>query len=185
VIHPPVDIRFFTPNVETPRADFYLAAGALTPYKRIDVILQAFKQIGKRLVIAGTGPEIHRLRGMADSGVEFLGWVSDSDLRGLYRRARGLVFAAREDFGITPVEAMACGCPVLAFAEGGALETVRNKISGLFFHKQTADAIARAVQRFESVPWSVEQVRSQIERFSRETFKKQFQQFVDEKLSDA
>ena len=185
VIHPPVDTRFFKPLKETSRADFYLAAGALVPYKRVDVILQAFNQIGKRLVVAGTGPELKRLRRIAGPRIEFLGWVSDSDLRSLYRSARGFVFAARDDFGMMPVEAMACGCPVVAFAGGGALETVQEGVSGVFFESQSVKAIVQAIERFEAKSWPVEQVSSGVEKFSRETFKNKIKQFIDTKVSEA
>ena len=182
VIHPPVDTNFFMPASETTRSDFYLCAGALVPYKRVDVVVNAFNELGRRLVIAGAGPELKQLRQIAGPGVEFRGWVSDAELLHLYRSARAFVFAAREDFGMMPVEAMASGCPVLAFAAGGALETVRNKVSGLFFEQQSVNAIGRAVERFEEMSWPVERVRSEVEKFSRETFKKQIKQFIDGKL---
>ena len=185
VIHPPVDTRFFKPSKETSRADFYLAAGALVPYKRVDVILQAFNKIGKRLLVAGTGPELKRLRRIAGREIEFLGGVSDSELRSLYRSARGFVFAARDDFGIMPVEAIACGCPVVAFAGGGALETVQEGVSGVFFESQTVTALVQAIERVEAKSWPVEQVISGVEKFSRETFKTKIKQFIDTKVSEA
>ena len=181
VIYPPVDIRFYTPSSETAREDFYLAAGAMVSYKRFDLIIEAFKRIGKRLVVAGSGPEFNRLKRSANGDIEFRGWVSDSNLRQLYRTARGFVFAAREDFGIMPVEAQACGCPVIAFSGGGALETVQDGVSGVLFDSQDADSIVRAVRQLESKPWPVEQVRSGVEEFSRERFKEQIREFIEEK----
>ncbi len=183
VIHPPVDTRFFTPQPTAGRSDFYLVAGALAPYKRVDVILQAFNRLGKRLVVAGSGPELGRLRRIAGPRIEFTGWVSDADLRRLYCSARAFVFAARDDFGIMPVEAQSCGCPVLAFAAGGALETVQDRISGVFFAEQTPEAIVRAVQEFELMSWPAEQVRGNVQKFSRETFKNEIQQSIAAALS--
>jgi glycosyltransferase involved in cell wall biosynthesis len=181
VIYPPVDTRFYSPSGETPREDFYLAAGAMVSYKRLDVILEAFRKSGRRLLVAGGGAEFHRLQRLAGPNVRFLGWVSDSELRELYRRARAFVFAAREDFGIMPVEARACGCPVIAFAAGGVLETVRDGISGVLFETQQAEAIVQAIVRFEGTSWSNEQVRSGVEEFSRERFKEQIRRFIAEK----
>jgi glycosyltransferase involved in cell wall biosynthesis len=183
VIFPPVDTRFFTPSTETTRESFYLAAGAMVSYKRFDVILEAFQRIDRPLLVAGNGPEFHRLRRLAGTNVQFLGWVSDSELRQLYRRARAFVFAAREDFGIMPVEARSCGCPVIGFADGGVQETVRDGISGVLFGKQEANAIAEAIGRFENSTWSSEQVRWGVEEFGRERFKEQIRRFIAEKTA--
>jgi glycosyltransferase involved in cell wall biosynthesis len=183
VIYPPVDVRFFTPSAETAREDFYLAAGALVPYKRFDLVLEAFARLGRRLVVAGSGPELKRLKGLAGANVEFTGWVSASELRRLFRSARAFVFAGREDFGIMPVEARACGCPVIALAEGGVPESVEDGISGILFATQDAQAIGEAVRRFENVKWPVEQVRSQVERFGSERFKREVHDFIRERTS--
>jgi len=188
VIHPPVDTRFFTPAGER-RDGFYLAAGALVPYKRIDLVVHAFNQLRKQLIVTGTGPEASRLRKIAGSTVKFTGWVEDSQLRDLYRRARAVVVAARDDFGIAPVEAQSCGCPVIAFAAGGSLETVRDGESGIFFNQQHPDAIANAIRRFETRHWPEESVRSHVEGFSREVFKLRFEScvrsFLDGKAATA
>jgi glycosyltransferase involved in cell wall biosynthesis len=183
VIPPPVDTEFFTlPQAGSHREEFYLAAGALVPYKRVDVIVNAFNQSRKPLVIAGIGPEMQSLKKIAASNIKFLGRVDDFQLRDLYRRARGLVFAAREDFGIVPVEAQSCGCPVIAYEAGGALETVQDGVSGIFFPRQTAEDIARAVEVFEGMRWSPERVRLCTEDFTREKFKARIQTFSDESL---
>jgi glycosyltransferase involved in cell wall biosynthesis len=181
VIHPPVDTSFYAPSGETAREDFYLAAGAMVSYKRFEVILEAFRRLGKRLLVAGNGPDFKRLQRLAAPNVRFLGWLHDSELRDLYRRARAFVFAAREDFGIMPVEARACGCPVIAFAQGGVLETVRDGVSGVLFNAQEPEAVVGAVERFEKTEWSDDQVRSGVEEFSRERFKEQIRRFVEEK----
>jgi glycosyltransferase involved in cell wall biosynthesis len=181
VIYPPVDTEFFTPSVPGDRGDFYLAVGALVPYKRVDLIIQAFKRLGQPLIVVGSGSELTRLRRMASHNIEVRGWVSNQELRRLYRRARGLVCAAREDFGITVVEAQACGCPVIAFGAGGAIETVLDGTNGVLFSEQDFDDIIDAVNRFERMPWSIEQVRSKVETFSREAFQTKIRKFIDER----
>jgi glycosyltransferase involved in cell wall biosynthesis len=181
VIFPPVDIRFYTPAVKVAREDFYLAGGAMVSYKHLDVVLKAFQRIPSRLLVTGNGPEFKRLQRLAGPNVRFLGWVSDSELRELYQRARGFVFAAREDFGIMPVEARACGCPVIGFAKGGVSETVHDGVSGVLFDEQNPEAILETITRFEETSWPDEQVRLGVERFSRERFKEQVRGFIEEK----
>jgi len=181
VIHPPVDTGFFTAldSGRNPRRkDFYLAAGALVPYKHFDPIVDAFNRLDRPLVIAGGGPEFKRLRKMARSNIDVRGWVTDDELRHLYRTAAALVVAAREDFGIVAVEAQACGCPVVAFSAGGSADVVQDGINGILFAEQHADDIVRAVRRFESMEWPVQQVRSQVENFSREAFQIKIGQFI-------
>jgi len=181
VIPPPVDTQFYTSSTASPRQDFYVAAGALVPYKRFDLAVKAFNKLGRRLVIAGSGPELKRLRNMAGSNIDVRGWVTDEELRRLFRSARGLVFAAREDFGMVAVEAQACGCPVIAFGAGGSAETVQDGVNGILFAEQHADEIVRAVRRFESMAWPEEQVRRQVETFSREAFKTKIRKFIAER----
>jgi glycosyltransferase involved in cell wall biosynthesis len=180
IVHPPVDTSFFQPSTN-PREDFYFAAGALVPYKRLDLAIEAFNRLGRRLVIAGTGPELNRLRKMARSNITFVGWVTDEQLRRLYQTARGLVFTAREDFGIVPVEARACGCPVIAFGAGGCLETVQDGLSGIFFPDQNPDSLISALRTFETLPWPQDRVRNQVEIFSRESFKTRIRKILDER----
>jgi glycosyltransferase involved in cell wall biosynthesis len=185
VIHPPVDTDFFTPPASTEknaRAGFYLAAGALAPYKRFDLIVEACKQLGCRLVVAGQGADLKKLQKMATPQIVILGAVSDEKLRELYRSAAAMIVAAREDFGMTTVEAQACGCPVVAFAAGGSTEIVADGINGIFFADQQSNDLAQALRRFESMRWPVEQVRSRVERFSREAFRTTIQKFVAERI---
>src|SRR5262249_8952022 len=184
VIHPPVDTVFFTPSEDAAnnrREDFYLAAGALVPYKRLDLIVEAFKRLDRRLVIAGGGSELDRLRKTATRNIDILGWVTDDTLRHLYRSAKALVVAAREDFGIVTVEAQACGCPVIAFGAGGSSEIVQDGINGILFAEQHADGILRAVRRFELMAWPALQVRGQVEAFSREAFQTKFRKFIEDR----
>jgi len=183
VIHPPVDTAYFAAseaNVADQREDFYLAAGALVRYKRFDLIVEAFNRLDRRLVIAGGGAELDRLRKMSATNVDILGWVSNERLRHLYRTAKAMIVAAREDFGIVAVEAQSCGCPVIAFGAGGSPEIIQDGINGILFAEQHADDIVRAVRRFETMEWPGIQVRSQVEKFSRETFQTKIRRFITE-----
>ncbi len=158
VIHPPVDTDFFTPDTEEViasggggKADFYLTASRLVPYKRIDLVVDAFNRMpDRRLVVVGDGPEYARIAELAGPNVTLAGYQTDEQLRRYMRLAKAFVFAAEEDFGIVPVEALACGTPVIAYGHGGARETVTDGVTGLFFDRQTPDAIADAVARFEA-----------------------------------
>jgi glycosyltransferase involved in cell wall biosynthesis len=185
VIYPPVDTNYFTLSetaANAPPSDFYLATGALVPYKRFDIIIDAFKRLDRRLVIVGGGSELARLRKMASSQIDVRGWVAGDDLRQLYRTAKALVVASREDFGIVAVEAQACGCPVIAFGAGGSTEIVQDGINGILFTEQHADDIVRAIRRFELIVWPRERVRSQVEIFSREAFQTKIRKFITERI---
>lgn len=185
VIHPPVDTGFFTPSEDARREDFYLSAGALVPYKRFDLVVEAFNKLGRRLVLAGSGPELTRLRKMARTNIDVRGWVTGEELRRLYRSAKGLVFAGREDFGMVAVEAQSCGCPVLAFSAGGSSETIQDGMNGILFAEQHVDDIAGAIRRFESMTWPVQQVRHRVETFSRAIFQARIRKFIAERTGNA
>ncbi|HVL13175.1 MAG TPA: glycosyltransferase [Gemmata sp.] len=153
VIYPPVDTDFYTPAPQR-REDYYLVVSALAPYKRFDLAVDACRRLGRRLVVIGSGQHAAKLRAAAGPGVEFLGWQPDEVIRDHLRRARALLFPGEEDFGIVPLEAQACGCPVIGFGRGGLTETVHPlgagaEPTGVFFAEQTADAVAEAVERFE------------------------------------
>lgn len=156
IIYPPVDTDFYTPLPETgEREDFYLCVSALVPYKRIDLAIQACSKLGRRLVVIGTGPEASRLRRMAGPNVEFVGWRSDEAIRSHMRRCQALLFPGNEDFGIVPLEAQACGSPVIAYRDGGVTETVIEAMAesdgtGWFFDGQSPVDVADAMNRFES-----------------------------------
>lgn len=189
VIYPPVDVDAF--ELCADKEDYYLTASRLVPYKRMDLIVQAFAQMpDKRLVVIGDGPEMPKLRAAAAPNIELLGYQEFSVLKRHLQRARAFVFAAEEDFGITPVEAQACGTPVIAFGRGGALETVvmspdPAQATGVFFQEQTVKSLVDAVQVFESRPdgFRPEVCRRQAERFSIEQFRQTFSTYVDVRLT--
>jgi glycosyltransferase involved in cell wall biosynthesis len=190
VVYPPVDIAAMPFSAQ--RGDFYLAASRMTPYKRMALIVSAFARMpDKKLVVVGDGPELPLVRQIATSNIEVLGYLDDERLREKMRGAKAFVFAAEEDFGIMPVEAQACGAPVIAFGRGGALETVEGpnkpRPTGLFFAEQTEEAIIDAVKRFEAdpAPFTPENCRANAERFSREAFRTSFKAIVDEEIARA
>ena len=191
IIYPPVDTEFYTPDATVRRQPYYLCVSALVPYKRIDVAVAACAQLGRRLVVIGTGPELARLKRLADEHVEFVGWASDEVIRRHLRQCRALLFPPNEDFGIVPLEAQACGTPVIAYHDGGATETILDIRSGpggtgWFFDEQTPTALAHTIERFESEGerFSAASARGQAECFSRQRFEKELVSFVSEVLGD-
>lgn len=198
VIYPPVDINKFVARAD--KEEYYLTASRMVPYKKMDLIVETFTEMpDKKLVVIGDGPDFVKIKAKAGSNVQMLGYQSDDVLRDYMQRAKAFVFAAEEDFGITPVEAQACGTPVIAFGRGGALETVRglNKTqaannkkasddetvspTGIFFNEQTTDSLKKGVEEFEAnqgkfVP---EACRKNAEKFSINRFKSEFKNYVD------
>ena len=171
-VYPPVDTTAFALN-DGPREDFYLTASRLVPYKRIDLIVAAFNQMpDRRLLVVGEGPELNELRELAKPNVTILGHESGERLRTHMQLARAFVFAAEEDFGIAPVEAQACGTPVIAFGRGGATETVIPGVTGVYFDEQTPAALIAAVERFERMEFDPRAIRANAERFSPEHFRR-------------
>ncbi len=190
VVFPPVDIAAMPFCAQ--REDFYLAASRMTPYKHMALIVGAFARMpDKKLVVIGEGPELPLVRRLATPNIQVLGYCDDAVLRDHMRRAKAFVFAAEEDFGIMPVEAQACGAPVIAFGRGGALETVigpdGDRPTGLFFDSQSEDSIIEAVGRFEAEAgkFTPENCRANAERFSREAFRAAFKAIVDEEIGRA
>lgn len=182
VIFPPVDILHF--EVKVDKQDYYFAASRMVPYKRIDLIVKAFNKLkDKKLIVAGVGPEFNRVKAIAGPNVSLVGFVSDAEMKELMSNAKAFVFAANEDFGIIPLEAQACGTPVIAYGKGGALETVVNGKTGILFNEQTEDSLIDAIQRFESdFSYDPFQIRSHAEEFSTERFKSEFSSFVEKEL---
>lgn len=177
VIHPPVDTAFFTPG-EGGGGEFFLWAGRLVPYKRADLAIEAFTALGLPLVVAGDGPERDRLQAMAGPTVRLVGEVSDEVLRDYYRRSRALVFPGVEDFGLVPVEAQACGRPVIAYGAGGALESVHDGVTGVLFREQTVDALIAAVRALEARAFDSRLVRAHAQQFSRQVFMERMSAFL-------
>ncbi len=168
VVYPPVDVERFQVSDRT--EDFFLIVSRLVAYKRIDLAVEAFSKAGKKLVIIGDGPDRARLEAMAGPTVEFLGRAPNETVTEMMATCRGFIFPGSEDFGITPVEAQACGKPVIAFREGGALETVIDGETGLFFDEPTAASLGQAVDAFEERSWDRAVIRANAERFSIERF---------------
>jgi glycosyltransferase involved in cell wall biosynthesis len=181
VIYPPVDIESFSVCEE--KEDFYLAASRLVPYKRMGLIVDAFTEMpDKHLIVIGDGPEMTKIRSKAAKNIEILGYQSTETLRSYLQRAKAFVFAAEEDFGIMPVEAQACGTPVIAFGRGGVTETVCGldcKLpTGVFFDQQTSKSIREAIGIFEGQKIDSANCRTNAERFSTQTFVNRFHSFV-------
>lgn len=187
VIYPPVDVERLTPGGS--REDFYITASRMVPYKRIDLIVEAFAAMpGRQLVVIGDGPECKRIRAKSAPNVRLLGRQTFARLRDHLQRARAFVFAAEEDFGIAPLEAQACGTPVIAFGKGGALETIAGlddpTPTGVFFEQQTVRSVSEAVERFEREAdrITVDACRANALRFAPDRFRREFRSYVDEAL---
>lgn len=182
VIYPPVDTQSFT--ISNTQDDFYLMLGQLVKYKRCDLAIEAFNRLGKPLVVIGYGEELESLKALAGTNIKFLGRQPFEVMCNYFSRCRALIFPGEEDFGIVPVEAMASGRPVIAYGKGGALETVVDGVTGLFFEEQTATSLMNAIERFEEVQHQFipEKIASHAQAFSREEFFKKMSTFIEEKL---
>lgn len=187
VLYPPVDTDRFVLCED--KSDFYLTASRLVPYKRVDLIVEAFGRMpDKRLIVVGDGPDRKKIERVAGGNVEMMGYLPDDKLKELMARARAFVFAAEEDFGIVPVEAQACGTPVIAFGKGGALETIvaeGDESTGLFFQKQTIDSLCAAVEAFEQrlKDFKPSSCRRNAEKFSIQRFRNEFRATIEECLA--
>jgi glycosyltransferase involved in cell wall biosynthesis len=189
VIYPPVNVEQYreppaNPQVSQQRDDYYLIVGRQVAYKRLDLAVDAFNELGLPLKVAGTGEEIRKHQPRAKGNIEFLGRVPDEALPELYGRAKAFVFPAEEDFGIVPVEAMANGTPVIAFGVGGATETVVEGVTGTFFHEKTGASLAAAVRKFQGMTFDPAVVRERAECFSQAVFQREIRQFVTEQWAD-
>ncbi|NHC38078.1 glycosyltransferase family 4 protein [Scytonema millei VB511283] len=181
VIYPPVDIRrFISTNTSE---DFYLMVGRIVAYKRHDLAIEAFNKNGRNLIIIGDGPERSRLESPAKKNIKFLGRQSDDMIVDYMQRCRGFIFPGEEDFGIAPVEAMACGKPVIAYKKGGAIETVVEGVTGIFFVEATADSLNEAILALERVTWSSEQIATHTTLFSQERFSREIIDFLEIQLN--
>lgn len=185
VIHPPIDVEGFTLSPQ--KEEFFLTASRFVPYKRIDLIVRAFAAMpDKRLIVIGDGPDYDKVAAEASDNVQLLGFQSFEVLKDHMQRAIAFVFAADEDFGMIPLEAQACGTPVIAYRKGGALETVVDGQTGLFFSEQSVEAIVEVVRSFSNTDRlaSPEAIRAHAEAFSIDKFKARFKSFVENKVTE-
>ncbi|NQT94965.1 MAG: glycosyltransferase, partial [Candidatus Omnitrophica bacterium] len=193
IIYPPAETNRFESSAKD--EGFYLIISALVPYKRIDLAVEAFNASGKRLIVIGTGNSEKRLKSIARANIEFLGWVDDKDIADYYYRCTALIFPGEEDFGIVPVEANACGKPVIAYGKGGVLETiipanppahqpVNSQPTGVFFYEQTPKALIEAVEYFEGNKdkFNPDTLRENALRFDRGVFKQRISEFIKSKV---
>jgi glycosyltransferase involved in cell wall biosynthesis len=184
VIHPPADTEFFRPEANLPKSADFLIVSALVPYKRIDLAIETFNRSGEKLKIVGTGPDLKKLRKMARPNIVFLGQVPAEDLRALYCKVRAIILPGEEDFGITAVEAQACGTPVLAFGRGGALESVLPGQTGLFFPELSASSLGAALDKFRGLKFNGAAIRLNAERFSRQAFRNKLAAYLEQKWTE-
>jgi glycosyltransferase involved in cell wall biosynthesis len=180
IIYPPVDTERYRPSLEPP-GDYFLVVSRLIPYKRIDLAVQACSQLGRPLLVVGEGRGLAALENMAGPTVRFLGRLPDDELGRLLVGCRAFIFPGYEDFGIAPLEAQAAGRPVIAYAAGGALDTVVDGETGLFFHEQTPEALADAICRLEVLDLDPAAIRRNAERFSVPRFKRELRTFIEDK----
>jgi glycosyltransferase involved in cell wall biosynthesis len=180
-VYPPVDTIFYHPD-STPPGQHFLIVSALVPYKRIDLAIEACRRVGARLRIVGDGPDRERLEQLAGEHVEFAGRLSDDEVRTEYRRAMAVLLPGEEDFGIVPVEAQACGRPVVALERGGAIETVIPGETGILFSELTPACMAAALERVAALHFDSERLRANALRFSRERHVERMHSVIDDTL---
>ena len=185
VIYPPVDTKIFGLNTKK-RKDYYLIVSRLIEYKKIDLAIEALGKLGKKLVIIGTGRKEKDLKILAKNhkNVIFNGFIKDEELVGYYQNAKALIHPQIEDAGIVCLESQSCGTPVIAYAKGGALETVIEGKTGHFFHEQTPEALIKAIKEFEKMKFNPEEIRKNALKYDKEIFKKKIKKFVEEKYKE-
>jgi len=176
VIYPPVEVNQY--NIASERKDYYLVVSRLISYKRVDLAIQACEQMHRKLLIVGDGPELEPLQRVAGEYTEFLGKVGEKALKKLYSEARGLIFPGMDDFGMTPIEAQASGCPIIAFHAGGAIETVIENVTGVFFQNQTVADLIAGLERFEKIYFDAQNIRQAAMRFDVSVFQKKIRGFI-------
>jgi glycosyltransferase involved in cell wall biosynthesis/GT2 family glycosyltransferase len=184
VLYPAVDTEAFVPQNEGGHSAYYLVVSRLKPYKMIDIAIRAFNAIGQPLVVVGDGSEMRRLKKMAQDNIIFAGKVSDSELIEYYQNCRALIFPTLEDFGLTPVEAQCCGKPVIAFGKGGAVETVVEGKTGVFFYDQTVEALVDAISRFEKMKFNRHEIRKHAVCFGKKRFANDFRKLMEQEYAN-
>lgn len=183
VIHPPVDYQDFFVGKEV--GDYFVTGGRLTAYKRFDIVIEAFNRLGWKLKIFGSGPDWWKdVKAKAKPNIEFVGRVSDKEKAELLSKAKAFIHPQVEDFGITPVEAMASGVPVIAYGVGGVTESVIPGKTGVFFHEQTWESLLDILLQFDAMAWDRQTIRAHAEQFSVEKFKRTIRQYVEDKYKD-
>ncbi|MBI3952473.1 MAG: glycosyltransferase [Candidatus Doudnabacteria bacterium] len=182
VIWPPVDTELFHP--EGKKENYFFVASRLEPYKKIELVVSAFNELGLPLKVAGSGTNSEKLRAMARSNIEFLGRVSDEELRKRYSEAQAFIFPAEEDAGIMMLEAQACGTPVITYRAGGAVEIVKEGVTGKFFETQSSESIKQAIQSFDTAKFDPNIIRQHAQNFDKKIFQKKIKEFVEGKYQD-
>ena len=180
VIYPPVktDLFYISPR----QSDYFLLTGRILPYKRIDLAVAAFNHLGWPLKIIGEGPERKKLKRQAKKNIEFVGQVSDKELKEYYAQCQAFIFPQEEDFGITAIEAMASGRPVIAYKAGGALETIKEGVTGLFFEEQNAASLVKSLHKFKTIKFKPDKIRKQALKFDQKVFKNKIKDFIKSKI---
>jgi len=179
VIYPPVSTCRYSLCEE--KEDYYFTASRLVPYKKIKMIVQAFIENGKPLVVAGSGVELKEIMDIATDNIKILGHVEDEKMVELMKKAKAFVFAAYEDFGIIPVEAMLCGTPVIAYGKGGIKNTVIDEVTGILYDEQNTGSLNHAIEKFEAMTFSADDISKYASKFSAERFEKEVKEFVDKR----
>lgn len=182
IIYPPVDISKY--SLHTNKKDYYFTASRLVPYKKVKMIVEAFVENGKPLIVAGSGEQFEEIKDIATDNITILGYVEEEKMVSLMQEAKAFVFAAYEDFGILPVEAMSCGTPVVAYGKGGVVDTVIDGETGVFFDNQNIESLNNAINKFELMTFDAETIVKHAAQFSTERFEREIKAFVDEKLKE-
>lgn len=179
IIYPPLSNIFLNDKIKESKQDFYLVAGRLVRYKRNDLVIKCFNKLKKKLIVVGIGEEMENLKKIAEGNITFLGQVTDKELIKLYQQAKALIFAGEEDFGLVPLESQSQGTPVIAYASGGATETVIEGVTGTFFRKQTIKSLSKALERFEKLEISPADCINNAKKFSEKKFTEQLLKYLD------
>jgi len=179
VIHPPINNIFFAKHKKYSKEDFYLVAGRLVPYKKVDLVIDCFNKLNKKLVVIGAGSELNRLKKISLSNITFLGEVSDKDLIRYYSQAKALIFPGLEDFGLVPLEAQSQGTPVIAYGRGGARETVIDGKTGVFFKHQSSKSLHKAIEKFENLNIDPKECLNNAKKFTEAVFTEKIMKYVE------
>ena len=179
VIYPPVDLSNFPLCLV--KEDYYVAVGRIEPYKRFDIIVKAFNENGKKLIIVGDGTQLNFLKRIAKENISFTGFVNSDEVYNYISKAKGFIHAGIEDFGIAPIEAQSCGTPVIALGYGGVLETIINNKTGIFFMEKSMDSLISIINEFESLEFNYKEINKNARRFDESIFEAKMKEFVEEK----